>query len=323
MGWRYIGSALPAASTTDAYLDTIVALFASATYADTTARTAGVGYAWSLESSEGTPLEAISLQGPTGCGHTARVVIVGDESKVPNAVAMAAPDSTGAINILHVMTSVGGTLSTWDGLTPMGGGTRITMFDKAGIAVTGAAGPVRAWESPKGVCIVYKNGTSFSGLIHGAWLRPFNTAGALGAEPDGHLYGGFSSGSGGAMYIDEDGSTYDQNFGCMHVNNAVRAHGRILLPGSTSTALLKASYNSSAPADANSHKTLDGEWIREKIFYKGYSSNTMYCYSYDMGFVPRDLLGVTRYDGVNPSYYTISATDAAIGDAIGLFYDET
>ena len=328
MGWRYIGSALPAGTAPADYLDTIVGLFASVLYADGSPRAAGAGYAWSLESEEGTPRAAVSFQGPTGCGHTARVVIVGAPAAGPmagfahtGAGAMASPEVT-ANNKLHAMTSIGGSLSTWTGLNPMGVGTRINGFDAVGL-FGGAAGTVRAWESPKGICIVYKNGTGFSGLIQGAWIRPWNPAGALGSEPDGHLYGGFCTGSAETMVIDEDGSAYNHNFSCRHIASTGRAHGHVLQPGGGNNLYyLRVERDLSTTAVAATHKTPDGEWVRQKLTYMD-TAQTAYGYAYDMGFVPRDMLGVTRYDGANPSYYVISASSAVVGDAIGLYYDET
>jgi len=324
MGWRYIGSQLSAGSTPADYLDAMVTLFARNVYADGSPRVAGVGYAWSLNSSEGAPREAAAFQGPAGCGHTARVLIAGHPVTLPNAAAMAAPD-TGLANCLHVLTSIGGTLSAWTTATPMGA-VRFNGYDRAGVIVTGAAGLVRAWESPKGIAIAYKNGVSFSAFLQGAWIRPWNTAGALGAEPDGHLYGGFATGSTATMTCDTTLTAFDHNIAQRYINSIGRAHGHVLQPGGAALISLmgawkRDSYSGATPANRN--KTRDGEWVRRRIEYRDFNTEQEIGYGYDMGFVPVDLLGATRYDGANPNYYTLGASDAVVGDCLGLYHDET
>jgi hypothetical protein len=325
MGWRYLGSQLPAAATPDGYLDALVTLFARVVYADGSPRVPGVGYAWSLESQEGAPREAISFQGPAGCGHSARVVVVGFNGvRTPVMAQINTPAAyeTWLANCLLTMTSVGGTLSTWDGLTPMGVGIRANGYLRAGIQLAGAAGLVRAWESSKGIAVAYKNGASFSAFVQGAWIRPWNPAGALGSEPDGHLYGGSVTGS-GTMTLSEDAPTGNYTLLQYHNTLTAYAHLLVLRPGATTPIYLGIDREAFDVPGANTHKTLDGEWVRTRAEYKDRSTDQAIGYAYNLGFVPKDTLGVTRYDGANPSYYVLGPNDAAVDDAFGLFHDET
>ena len=221
--WRYVGTAVAGGVNVSDYLATLQTILASATYDGGAARTAGAGNAWSVESTEGAPLEALLLSPPTGSPASGKVLIAGyNGAKTPN---MQAPDAY-LSNALHVSaTSNGGTLSGWDGAAPLGA-VNWTEFWKTSNALGGAVGNVYVYETQEQIAIFSKNGTSVYGFFGGAIVDPLSGA-ALDAEADGRRYGVVTS---GGVLISATMHNLTGAFGSHFTTNG-NVHACVLDPG--------------------------------------------------------------------------------------------
>jgi hypothetical protein len=171
----------------------ILAMFASGTYFNGDARTAGAGQAWSLQASEGAPVEASCFAPPTGSPCSARVLLAGvNAAKIPQM--WGAPTDTWLANALLVgVSSNGGSLSTWDSATPLGASARWTKFIRTSTALGAAAGVLRGAEGSEGFLLHWTNGTN-QGFFYAGAIFDVGVASALNAETDQRLYGIISSG---------------------------------------------------------------------------------------------------------------------------------
>lgn len=188
--WRLVASAVAGGANISDYLTTIQTILASATYASGAARTPGAGNAWSVETAEGAPLEALLLAPPGGSPASGKVLLAGfNGAKTPT---MLAPDTWLANVLLCSVSSNGGTLSGWDAAAPLGA-VRWSGYYRSSVALGGAAGNVYVFETQEAVAIFVVNGANVSGFIAGAIVDPLSTH-ALDAEADGRRYGMWVSG---------------------------------------------------------------------------------------------------------------------------------
>jgi len=257
------------------HLDAIVAMFASATYFDGSARTAGTVDAWSLQGSEGAPLEAVSLQPPPGSPCSARVLIAG-ENAVATPQMWGAPTDTWLANaLLAGVSSNGGTLATWDGATPLGASARWTKFARMSTALGGAAGVLRGAEWKEGILIHWTNGAN-QGLIYAGAIFDPGINNALNCETDQRIYGLVT---GGSDTINTAWESANNMFMC-HSSSANKPHIIYMAPGSATVKTaqrvnMRITASNAASRKANSNGYCYDEGIRYEDTVTGNSVGTL------------------------------------------------
>jgi len=315
--WRRLPDQIPADNAASTVLTSIKTAFESVVDFHGAARTPGTGRAWSVGLTEGTPLEAFSLHPPSGSGCNAVVVVAGyNGAKTPQ---MASPDTWLANAILALVSSNGGTLATWDGVTPLGASARITKFTRISAATTGGTmGEVRCYECTEAIAIILQIGTSYYGVIIGALWDPMS-ADALDAEADGRLYG-FITSSSSAILATFDSTASAGTFSATYSPSVGYGHINYLSPGTSTLLTAHRAHNRRAGTVATSYKKPSGKWSRAPIWYLEAVTDD------DIGELrgirrgPQSRLGRTIYTGGAISAHAVGGSDSADCDCLQLRY---
>lgn len=225
--YRLVGVAVAGGINVSDYLTTIQTILAAVTYASGAARTPGAANAWSIETAEGAPVEALLLAPPTGSPASGKVLLAGYNGvKTPTMCTLNA-DAWVANCLLVGVSSNGGALSGWDGATPLGA-VRYSGFWRSSMALGGAVGNVYVFESQEAVEVYYVNGTNVCGFRAGAIIDPLSTH-ALDAEADGRRYG--MQVSGPAVTISTILNSLTSAYGS-HYGSSNQLHSGVFEPGS-------------------------------------------------------------------------------------------
>ncbi len=314
--FRRVGDQTVSSVNVENYLDAIHAAAAATTYHDGAGRTAGSGRAWSAVKS-GTPTDNVVLTPPSGSGCSARIIFAGfNGAKTPK---MASPD-TYLSNALHcLVSSNGGTLTTWDGTgsnDPLGANIRHTGYTRCSAACS-STGIVCFYESTEMLVVMTKVNTSWYGIVVGALWDAYSTD-TLDAETDGRLYGYLTSGS-TAIGASFDSTTAANTWTGTHGGTAGNNHAQYLQPG-TSTLRNIARETHRGSSVAGMGKLASAKWSRIPTWYRDDSTDNTIGELRGIRRVTRGRQRQVVSSGGAISMFLIGGSDTADQDVLGLLY---
>lgn len=226
--YRKITPQVPAGNTVENLLDAIWAGFETATYADATTRTKGVGSAWSMTRyrSGGTVTEAVYGTPPSGAvsSHLA-VILAGVDAGAPTPT-MRTPDTFAIGQLLVSLCRSPGAFNAWDNAAPFTTGDFFGYWRS--VAPLSFSTKVHIYESQEDFWILIESATGTMACLRvGASLDPLSTDPAD-ADLGGRLYAVLTS-SNTAM----SGNLWDNNGPFEHSITANTKHHGVFTPGTT------------------------------------------------------------------------------------------
>ena len=226
--WKFVGTQSFVSGIANSH-DAVYTLGTAATYADGSARTPGLGSAWTWAREVAVSTVAVYGNPPINA-LSMRYILAGD--LLTTAYTFLTPDVSGAGNIvLCGMNRASGVYTTWTNAQPFTSG--FSGFWRGARAFSAVAyDSVSMWESPEGCVLQYAIASTgvTSVVLFGAIIDPLNTAAGT-CESDGRLYVFSGSGSSAAVSSVFLAATTDAPFS--HNAASQAQHCGIFSPGTT------------------------------------------------------------------------------------------
>lgn len=263
LAWRYVGAVSFTSATVAAVLDALFSLGTATTYADTTARTAGSGSAWTWSRYQNAGTTEACYATPPTATLGLRVILAGAATLPTPSPTMASPD-TAATNILHAnVVKNAGAWSSWNAASPYTSGQTFGYWRvwSTGVGV----GTVRLYEGTEAVLVLIETASATAyGVILGAILDPESTDTTTDSESDGKVYGMITSGTASNI----SGSLNTSAGFLDHSITASQNHAGVFTPGGSSLLTMSRRGTATAAMTTTGLKTRSGRYVRAPIDYR-------------------------------------------------------